>query len=58
MWRLLQTTQAWKDLHDPNIGGMVDAEGMLELCRAAGIPEDEAQRAASQRGYERLKRNQ
>lgn len=55
-WRLLQFAEARDDLRNPQIGGVVDAEGMLELCRAAGYSEDEAQRAASARGFERIKR--
>jgi len=48
---------AWKDLRDPQVGGALDAEGVLEVARQAGFSENEAQKAATRHGFERLKRN-
>lgn len=42
-------------LHDPNYAGHLDTSSFYDLCIAAGYSESEASKAASQRGYERLK---
>lgn len=43
----MQQTRAWEDLHDPERYGRLDANGYLELCKAAGFEEAEAQKAAT-----------
>jgi hypothetical protein len=53
----LENATAWEMLHDPQVAGVLDAEGMLLLCRAAGMGEDEAQKAASARAWERVRRD-
>lgn len=44
------TVQAWRDLHNPEVGGRADAEGLLDLMLAAGFDDETAQREATKRG--------
>jgi hypothetical protein len=53
----MEDVRAWELLHDPDVAGRLDAEGYYELCKAAGFPEDEAQRAASERAWQRLRKD-
>lgn len=46
---------AWERLHDPEIGGRMTAEELLEACRTAGYSEDQAQKAASERALQRMR---
>lgn len=41
-------------LHDPNVGGKLNAEQFLELCKDAGYSEEQAQKAATRRANQRL----
>jgi hypothetical protein len=43
-------------LHDPNVGGMLKGEEVLELAREAGFTEDQAQHMATDRANRRLER--
>jgi hypothetical protein len=56
MERLAYQVLAWQDLRNPAVGGVLDAEGILELCRAAGFSEEESQKAATRQAYERIKK--
>lgn len=46
---------AWEQLHDPEVGGKMTAEELLEACLAAGYPEEVAQKAASERALQRMR---
>ena len=50
----LQTAKAWEMLHDPNVGGKLNADQFLELCKEAGYSEEQAQKAATRRANQRL----
>jgi hypothetical protein len=50
----LEQAKCWSAVHDPNIGGMMDAEEFLELCKAAGYSEEAAQKAATERANKRM----
>ncbi len=52
----LGQARAWTWLHDPQASGHLNAEQILELCKDAGFSEEAAQKAATRRGYERMKR--
>ncbi len=56
LYESMLEVQAQELLQNPEVGGALNAEGVLELCKAAGMSEDEAQKAASQRALERLRR--
>lgn len=45
---------AWERLHSEE-GGRMTAEELLEACRAAGYPEEAAQKAASERALQRMR---
>lgn len=47
-------THAWHALQNPEVGGRMDPDQILDLCRRAGYTEEAAQKAASQRAEERL----
>lgn len=57
LFEALETAKSWEMLNDPKVSGSIDAEGYLELCKAAGMTEDEAQKAASRRAWERMRRD-
>lgn len=46
--------QAWERLNDPEYSGRLTMLEFYELLIKAGYTEEVAQRAASQRGWERL----
>ena len=46
--------QAWERLHDPEYCGQLTMEKFYDLLIEAGCSEEEAQRAATQRGWDRL----
>jgi hypothetical protein len=48
---------AWEILRDPETGGSLSAEGVLEMYRAAGYSEEIAQKAASERAWQRMQRD-
>lgn len=48
-------TQAWELLNDPEYSGGLNMEEFHDLLIRAGYTEDMAQRAASERGWQRLK---
>lgn len=52
----MQVSRAWEDLHNPEKIGHLDAEGYLDLCLRAGIPEDSAQKSASHWALERVRK--
>ena len=54
MFGALLQAMAWRDLHDPNIGGKLDTAGLLKLAREAGLDEDTVQKLATQRANDRL----
>ncbi len=45
---------AWRDLHDPNIGGKLKAEQLYDLAKQAGVAEEDIQKIVRQRAEERL----
>jgi hypothetical protein len=51
---IVDKTQAWELLHDPEYCGKLNMEGMRRLMIRAGYSVDVAQKAATQRGWERL----
>ena len=50
-------SMAWRDLHDPKVGGHMTAEEIRELAISAGLSEADAQKLATRRGNDRLDRN-
>lgn len=52
----LETVHAYDALHSSE-AGRLDAEAVLELCRAAGYSEEASQKAARQRALERMRRD-
>ena len=57
MYGVLGKVMAWDRLHDPNIGGQMDAKGIYETAKKAGYTEDEAQKAMGLRAWERMNRD-
>ncbi len=57
LWAALDTADAWRLLRDPEAGGLLDAEGVLDTARRAGYPEAECQKAATRRANDRLRRS-
>lgn len=49
---------AYNLLHDRQVGGTLNAEAILDLCRKAGYSESAAQKAASRRAESRMNRDQ
>ena len=49
---------AWEKLHDPAQSGHMTMEDFYDLCIAAGYSEDAAGKAASERGFYRLRAGQ
>ncbi len=47
----------WEMIADPQVGGVMNAEEFLGLCQRAGLPESVAQKMASERALERLRRD-
>ncbi len=55
LWDLLENDlYAWEVLRNPEASGNLNAEGILEFYRAAGYPEEVAQKRATQRANARL----
>ncbi len=54
LFELAHNVQAWRILQDPKASGELDAEGILQLCKAAGYSEKASQEAAKQRADQRL----
>lgn len=50
----MRAVQAWERLNDPEYAGRLDMEQMYELVLRAGYGEEEARKAAQQRGWDRL----
>ena len=50
----MQTTQAWELLHNPTHCSKLRMGELYELMLRAGYSEESAQRAANQRGNDRL----
>lgn len=50
----MRMTQAWERLHDPEYSGKLCAEDLLELVLRAGYSASAAQKAAKQRGWDRM----
>lgn len=53
----LETAIAWNHLHDPKVSAELNAEGILDLAKAAGYSEEAAQKMAAIRGFKRLEHN-
>lgn len=54
LFDLARQVQAYRMLHDPQVGGQFGPNEILGLCREAGYGEEAAQKAASERGKQRL----
>ncbi len=52
----LEGATAWRKLHDPQATADMTAEGILHLMQTAGYSEHAAQKAATEWGFERVKR--
>lgn len=52
--KALPKVRAWERLHDPEQSGKLTFEQFFDLAVVAGYSEDEAQRAANERGWQRL----
>lgn len=57
LWDCLRTAKAWENLHNPEVAANLDMEGMLELCLAAGYSRETSERAAREKGLQRMARN-
>lgn len=51
---VMEKTMAWEVLNDPEQSSRLTALGVYEMMVLAGYPEEEAQRAMSERGMQRL----
>ena len=47
------TAKAWERLNDPNYGGTLNKEDYYHLCKEAGLNEEAAQKAATERAQAR-----
>jgi len=47
---------AWRDLHDPHIGGVLDADDFYQLAEAAGLGKAEIERLVKERAWQRMKK--
>lgn len=47
----------WRDLHDPKVGGRLDAEDFYQLGEAAGLDKKSLDELIKVRAYERLKKD-
>lgn len=54
LWSCVPELMAWDWLHDPKIGGRLEAKEVKELAKQAGYKEDEAQRLANKRAWDRM----
>ena len=54
---MLEEIRAWELLHDPNVGGQMDADTFYEWCKLAGYNEDASKRAMKQRALERMRKD-
>jgi hypothetical protein len=57
LFDLLHTAKAWEMLHDPEIAGMCSPDEFLDLAKAAGCSEDEAQKAASNHAWAKMQKD-
>ena len=57
LWGLLNRVMAWRILRDPQQGGHLSAEEILDVARQAGYDEETAQKIATRRGFERSQKN-
>ena len=57
LFAALERTYYWEMLHDPMLSGSMNTEEFLDLCKKAGFAEREAQAAASQRAWQRLRKD-
>lgn len=51
---VMQKTQAWEKLNDPHYVGRLTFGEMFDLMLRAGYSREVAQKAANERGWERL----
>lgn len=58
LFACLPSVHAWRMLHDPQAAGNLDAEGMYDLCLAAGFSEEAALSASKDRELSRLRREE
>jgi hypothetical protein len=56
LWDCLEAARAYERVHDPEHSSNLAAEELLELCRAAGYPEEVCQKAATERALARMRR--
>ena len=54
MAKALAMVRAWERLHDPERSGSLNFGDFFDLAIAAGYSEEEAQKAANRRGWDRL----
>lgn len=52
----LLKAMCWRDLHDPHIGGSLDAEDFLELAKAAGLGPRDVEKLIAERAWQRMKK--
>jgi hypothetical protein len=57
MWRWLETSEAWRLLHNPSYVSHLDTDEYIDLCKAAGMNKNEAGEAGRLRGLERLRKD-
>jgi hypothetical protein len=54
LFDLMLQAKAFERLHDPSYIGALNAEQFLEAALEAGIPEDDAQKMATERANKRM----
>jgi hypothetical protein len=54
LFDLLERANCWRMVNDPELGGKLNMEGIFDLMLAAGYTREEANRAASRRGWDRM----
>lgn len=57
LWDGMIQARAWGRLNSPNESGMLDMEGMFDLCMEAGYSKEAAEKAANVRGNARMDQN-
>lgn len=57
MFDLLNVSEAWRLLHDPQVTRHLNTEEYFNLCRAAGHSKKESERMANQWALQRLRKD-
>ena len=52
----LEDAHAWRHLHDPHLLAHLDAEGVFNLAKRAGLSKEAAARVARDHAWERMRR--